>query len=116
MGGTQYLPNEIVYQSKRVVQYFDTAIAFHTTFNEPLQVIGLCKDQFLVFQIEFIRGRFSAINVINSSNGLSILDDLKVFESLIEQNLDFIIRSWIDYFIYNREPSTEVIEKRLSIN
>ncbi len=116
MGNTQLEKYAIIDQCKRVVQYFDVTLAFHSTFNEPLQIIGIIQDQFLVFQIEFTKGKYNSINIFHSVYGESILSDTRLFEVLIEQNLDFIIRSWVDYFLYNKQPNTEIIEKRISIN
>lgn len=116
MGSTQLNRNDIVEQCIKVVQYFDTSIAFHFSFNQPLQVIGVRDNQFLVLQLVFSQGRYQTTNFTVGDDNSSIIAELKLFQVLIEQNLDFIIRSWVDYFLFNKQPSTEVIEKRLSIN
>ena len=98
----------------KLYEYFGLIILFYSHEHEPIHVH--CKYQGKESKAEIIyeNGRFSKV-VITKVIGKEPLDtqNLKKFKKLVEYYRDDIIRKWVDFFVFNKEITSEKIIKKL---
>ena len=91
-----------------MVLYFDPS---NTT---PLTIYAAVLDRRSCCQILFKAGLFKGLNFFNTETELGLtLHEKEQFQQLIENNLDDIVRGWIDFFVFNREPNINIVTKSL---
>lgn len=94
--------------------YYDLKIHFLKKDDKPLHVYANRGTKSCMGVIKFKDGLFDCIE-IEECNGQDKLEDLDVnrMKLLIINNLDEVIKRWIDYFVFNRPIKPEMITERI---
>jgi len=98
----------------KLYEYMGLYIMFYANDHEPIHVHCKYQDTESKAEILFENGKFKEI-VIKDVTGKTPLNNnnLRKFKNLVENYRDDIVRKWIDFFIYNVEIKSEVINKKL---
>ena len=87
---------------------------FYSREHEPIYVHCKYQGKESKAEIIYINGKFSEI-IIKNVTGKEPLDsqNLKKFKRLVEHYRDDIIRKWVDFFIFNKEITSEKVTKKI---
>ncbi len=98
----------------KLYEYFGLVILFYSREHEPIHVHCKYQEKESKAEIIYINGKFSEI-IIKKVAGKEPLDskNLKKFKKLVEYYRDDIIRKWVDFFIFNKEITSEKIAKKI---
>ncbi len=101
-------------ESKSIIDYFGLVLFFDPSVNTPLTVYAAVLDRRSGCKIVFQSGLFKGLQFFNTESELGLTTEEKdQFQQLIENNLDDIVRGWIDFFVFNREPNIDIVTKSL---
>ena len=94
--------------------YYNLRIHFVKIDCTPLHVYGNRGQKSSIAQIKFNKGLFDKI-IVNEHSGFAPLDpqDLDKMQLLIMNNMDEIIKRWIDFYIFDRPIEEEMITSRI---
>lgn len=98
----------------KLYEYMGLYIMFYANYHEPIHVHCKYQDTESKAEILFENGKFKEI-LIKDVTGKTPLNNnnLRKFKNLVENYRFDIVRKWIDFFIYNVEIKSEVINKKL---
>ena len=98
----------------KLYEYFGLIILFYSNEHEPIHVHGKYQNYESKAQIVFENGKFKYIEII-SVKGKKPLPkrEMKDFEKIVKTYRDDIVRKWVDFFVYNREVTSEKITKKI---
>jgi len=98
----------------KLYEYFGLIVLFYSNEHEPIHVHGKYNSQESKAEIIIENGIIVAI-VMKEVRGKTPLDSrtMKKFQRLVEIYKEDIVTKWIDFFVYNREISTETITQKL---
>lgn len=95
-------------------EYFGLIILFYSNEHEPIHVHGKYQGCESKAQIIFENGKFIRIDIVSVKGKRPLRKkEMQRFISVVEKYRDDIVRKWIDFFVYNREVSTERITKKI---
>lgn len=94
--------------------YYDLKIHFRKKDKEPLHVYGRRGENYSRADILFSSGLFDKIT-IHELDGHTPLDEMDTnkMQLLILNNLDEVIKRWIDYYLYDKEVKEEIIQQKI---
>ncbi len=94
--------------------YYNLKIHFVKKDTQPIHIYANRKEQSSWADVQFNKGRFDKV-VVHEREGFPPLDetDINRMKLLIINNLDEIIKRWIDFYIFNREIEEEIITQRI---
>jgi hypothetical protein len=94
--------------------YYDLKIHFLIEDDTPLHVYANREDKSCMGVIKFKDGLFESIE-IEECAGQEKLEELDVnrMKLLIVNNLDEVIKRWIDFYVFNRPIKPEMITERI---
>ena len=98
----------------KLYEYFGLIVLFYSNEHEPIHVHGKYQERESKAEIIFENGKFVEVR-IGEVAGKRPLDRrrLAIFKQLVESYRDDIVNKWIDFFIYNRPVSPEMITKKI---
>ena len=105
----QSLTNEIL-----VFDYYDLRIFFDPEDSSPITIYGAFLNKRNAAVIDFQNGIFNSVDIKNA-DGFDTLDeqDLNRFKLIIDMYLSEIVKSWIDYFVFDKEIIPERILRKI---
>jgi hypothetical protein len=108
---TVTLPQE----SKSIIDYYGLVLYFDTTITTPLTVFAAVLDRRSACKIVFKKGLYKGLDFFDTETETGLTNDEKSqFKQLVENNLDDLVRGWVDYFVFNREPNVDIVTKSLN--
>ena len=98
----------------KLYEYFGLIILFYSKEHEPIHVHGKYQEMESKAEIIFENGKFKKVRIVKV-RGKKPLDKKqeKKFKLLVENLRDDIVRKWVDFFIYNKTVSPEIITRKL---
>jgi len=98
----------------KLYEYYGLIILFYSLEHEPIHVHGKYQDRESKAEIIFENGKFKEV-IIKAVPGKKPLDaqNLKKFKKIVEVYRDDIVRKWVDFFVYNKEITSEKIIKKI---
>jgi len=98
-----------------VFEYYHLLLSFQPEDHEPVRIYAHFGDKANKVLISFERGVFRQAE-IEAVDGHEPLDqeDRERFLLLIDMYLSDIVRAWIDYFVFHKPISREVIMRRIN--
>jgi hypothetical protein len=99
-------------ESPILFEYFGLELFLNSSDNRPIHIYARTADSMSMASIHFLNGIYSSAELRNVPD-VAMLDDKEIrhFRTLIEQNLSQIVNSWIDFYVFNRQPVSERILK-----
>ena len=102
-------------ESKSTIEYYGLVLYFDPLATSPLTVFAAVLDRRSACRISFKNGLFKGLEFFETETELGLTaEENHQFKLLIENNLDDIIRGWIDFFVFNREPNIDIVTKNLA--
>lgn len=97
-----------------IFNYFDLKIHFLKKDVRPLYIYANRDDKWSVGCVKFKNGLFDQIEIVGRE-GFDPLDELDInrMKLLIINNLDEVIKRWIDFYIFDRPIQSEMITDRI---
>ena len=109
---TVSLPQE----SKSIIDYYGLVVYFDTTISTPIIVFAAVLDRRSACKIEFKQGLYKGLELFDTETETGLTNQEKEqFKQLVENNLDDLIRGWIDFFVFNREPNVDIVTYSLTV-
>jgi hypothetical protein len=98
-----------------VFEYYHLLLFFNPDDYKPMAIYGAFGDKVLRAEVEFHQGVFSKVET-SPVAGFEVLDDedAQRFVRIIDLYLSDIVRAWTDFYVYRREISNEVIQRRIN--
>ena len=89
--------------------YFGLIILFYSKEHEPIHVHGKYQEMESKAEIIFENGKFRKVRIVKVRGK----KQEKKFKLLVENLRDDIVRKWVDFFVYNKTVSPEIITRKL---
>lgn len=98
----------------KLYEYLGIVIFFYSNEHEPVHVHGRYQGKESKAEIVTEEGEIIDVQ-ISEVPGKRPLEtaQLKDFKSFVKHFADNIVQKWIDYFVFNRRISPEVITRRI---
>lgn len=93
----------------KLYEYFGLIILFYSKEHEPIHVHGKYQEMESKAEIIFENGKFRKVRIVKVRGK----KQEKKFKLLVENLRDDIVRKWIDFFVYNKTVSPEIITRKL---
>jgi hypothetical protein len=97
-----------------IYDYYELLISVDKDLSEPLQFISSFNKQQNLVKINFESGLFKDITFQQNAHHLELdeEDKAKIIQ-ILELNLNQAIKKWIDFHLYNKEITLEIITNRI---
>ena len=98
----------------RFYEYLGINVFFYSNEYQPVHVHGRYQGKESEFEI-LIQNVENHGDSYQDSRGRKLLDraQQQILQEFVETYPDQIVQRWIDYFVYNREIATEIINQRI---
>ena len=98
----------------KLYEYLGMSIFFYSNEHEPAHVHGRDHGRESKFEILIQNGEIKGIRS-KTVRGRKTLDRVQqqLLQEFVEAYAEQIVQRWIDYFVYNREIATEIINQRV---
>ena len=98
----------------KLYEYLGISIFFYSNEHEPVHVHGRYQGRESKFEILIQNGEIKGIRS-KTVRGRKTLHRVqqKLLQEFVEAYEEQIVQRWIDYFVYNREIATEIINQRV---
>ena len=104
----------LIYVMPKLYEYLGTSIFFYSNEHEPVHVHGRYQGRESKFEILIQNGEIKGIRS-KTVRGRKTQDRVQqqLLQEFVEAYAEQIVQRWIDYFVYNREIATEIINQRV---
>ena len=104
----------LIYVMPKLYEYLGISIFFYSNEHEPVHVHGHDQGRESKFEILIQNGEIKGIRS-KTVRGRKTLDRVQqqLLQEFVEAYAEQIVQRWIDYFVYNREIATEIINQRV---
>ena len=104
----------LIYVMPKLYEYLGISIFFYSNEHEPVHVHGRYQGRESKFEILIQNGEIKGIHS-KTVRGRKTLDRVQqqLLQEFVEAYAEQIVQRWIDYFVYNREIATEIINQRV---
>jgi hypothetical protein len=98
----------------KIYTYLGITILFYSNEHEPIHVHGKYQGNESKAEIIIEDGIVKEIRIksVKGKNPLQA-DALKHFEKFVETYANDIVKKWIDYFVFHKQITCEVINRRI---
>ena len=98
----------------KLYEYLGISIFFYSNEHEPVHVHGRYQGRESKFEILIQNGEIKGIRS-KTVRGRKTPDRVQqqLLQEFVEAYAEQIVQRWIDYFVYNREIATEIINQRV---
>ena len=98
----------------KLYEYLGISVFFYSNEHDTLHVHGRYQGRESKFEILIQNREIKGIRS-KTVRGRKTLDRVQqqLLQEFVEAYPDQIVQSWIDYFVYNREIATEIINQRI---
>jgi uncharacterized protein YbaA (DUF1428 family) len=98
----------------KLYEYFGLVVFFYTNEHQPIHVHGEFQNGHAKAEIFLKEGKIVRI-VFSDISGKRPLPGSKMndFRTLVKAKADDIIRRWIEYFVFKKQNTPEVITRKL---
>lgn len=98
----------------KLYEYLGISVFFYSNEHEPVHVHGRYQGRENKFEILMQNGEIKGIRA-KAVRGRKPLDRVQQqqLQEFVEAYAEQIVQRWIDYFVYNREIATEIINQRV---
>ncbi len=98
----------------KIFEYLGILIFFYSNEHEPIHVHAKKEEFESKAEFYIINGVISEIKITNIKGAAPLKgQELKDFETFLEQYAEKIVEKWIDYFVYHKDVEFEKITKRI---
>ena len=104
----------LIYVMPKLYEYLGMSIFFYSNEHETAHVHGRDQGRESKFEILIENGEIKGIRS-KTVRGRKTLDwvQQQLLQEFVEAYAEQIVQRWIDYFVYNREIATEIINQRV---
>ena len=98
----------------KLYEYLGISIFFYSNEHVPVHVHGRYQGRESKFEILIQNGEIKGIRS-KTVRRRKTLDRVQqqLLQEFVEAYAEQIVQRWIDYFVYNREIATEIINQRV---
>jgi len=97
----------------KLYEYFGIIILFHSNEHEPIHVHGRYQDRESKAEIIVKDGKVIDIKIVRTKTKPLKGSQLKDFNIFVKHFADEIVKSWIDYFVLNKQLTPKKVTKRI---
>lgn len=98
----------------KILEYFGLIILFYSNEHDPIHVHGKYQNTESKAEIEIVNGQIVNVN-FKSVRGRKPLSQNKLrdFKIIVDKYSEFIVKSWIDFFILNKPIKSKKITRKI---
>lgn len=98
----------------KLFEYFGLIILFYSNEHDPIHVHGKFQDKESKAEIEIINGKIVKISYKNVKGKKPLVKTkLNDFKTIVSTYSESIVKSWIDFFVFNKPIKSRKITKRI---
>jgi len=98
----------------KILEYFGLIILFYSNEHDPIHVHGKFQNTESKAEIEIEYGKIIRINFRNVRGKKALPSNkLNDFKNIVDKYSEFIIKSWIDFFILNKPIKSRKITRKI---
>ncbi|MBK7445301.1 MAG: DUF4160 domain-containing protein [Ignavibacteria bacterium] len=98
----------------KLFEYFGLIVLFYSNEHDPIHVHGKFQDKECKAEIEIVNGKIIKISFKNVKGKKPLtktkLDDFKI---IVKKHSEYIVKSWIDFFVFNKPIQSKTITRRI---
>lgn len=98
----------------KLFEYFGLIVLFYSNEHDPIHVHGKFQDKECKAEIEIVNGKIIKISFKNVKGKKPLtktkLDDFKI---IVKKYSESIVKSWIDFFVFNKPIQSKTITRRI---
>jgi len=98
----------------KILEYFGLIILFYSNEHDPIHVHGKFQGTESKAEIEIVNGKIVRVNFKNVSGKKPLpLNKLRDFKIIVDRYSEFIIKSWVDFFVLNKPIKSKKITRKI---
>ncbi|MGD1085604.1 MAG: DUF4160 domain-containing protein [Verrucomicrobiota bacterium] len=95
-------------------EYFGLVVFFYTNEHEPIHVHGRYQGCHARAEIILNNGKVEVISILNVKGRPPLPSGkMKDFQVLVRAKANDIVERWVDYFVYKKHSTPEIITRKL---
>lgn len=96
----------------KLYEYLGIIIFFYSNDHQPVHVHGKYNGRESKAEIMMMNGKVTGIRITHIGPGLES-KKLKEFEEFVSKFADDIVRKWVDFFVYRKHITPQIITYKI---